>query len=914
MNNKMFISRAVLEKQVDIMKNEDIPKKLKLSDDFVYRHIGNSDHSTGRALQFLGVNTMEELMNEVVPASIRLSPEARFRHNGKVLEGIDSETLMLERMRQFSTGNVVHKSFIGQGYYGTNTPSVIRRNVLENPKWYTPYTPYQAEIAQGRLESLLNFQTAIMELTDMDVANASLLDEATSAAEACQMSYNMFNGKRTKYFVSESTFPQIIDVIKTKCHALSIDLVVGRPSEFDWANAKEYSGMLVQTPDNFGNAYDYTELCTKIKETGMIFTICADILSLAIFKTPGQMGADIAVGSAQRMGIPFGYGGPHPGYFAATEKLKRKIPGRIIGISKDVHGNQAFRMALQTREQHIRRDKATSNICTSQALLANMASFYIQWHGANGLKKIANKCRFMSQIFMEELSQVDFKFATDKDCYFDTVAIKISESGLTSPDFVVAQFHKYGINIRKIDNNTVSVSFDELTSLYNLDELIEIFINIKKKKVSKNQVLPFEMYEKRTYDAPSDSLKRNTPFLEQNVFKMKFSETNMMRYIQRLCEKDVSLTNTMIPLGSCTMKLNSAICMIPITWYGFANMHPFAPVDQAQGYMAMIEEIEDNLVCITQYDAISSQPHSGATGEYAGLMAIKKYHESRGDHQRNICLVPTSAHGTNPATAQLCGMKIVPINCDENGNIRADEVEEKAKQFAEKLSCIMITYPSTHGVFESSVKDCCDSVHKYGGQVYMDGANMNAQLGLTSPGLIGADVGHLNLHKTFSIPHGGGGPGIGSIGYKQHLEPFVPGHCEVPIEGRKTGAVAGAPYGNAGVIPISYAFIKMMGRSGLLQAAQQSILNANYMANKLDGENGYKVLFRGEQGRVAHEFILDCNEFKEHGITEEDIAKRLMDYGFHAPTMSWPVVGGLMIEPTESEDIYEMDRFIHSMI
>lgn len=613
------------------------------------------------------------------------------------------------------------------------------------------------------------------------------------------------------------------------------------------------------------------------------------------------------------MGIPFGYGGPHPGYFAASKKLQRKIPGRIIGVSKDAHGNQAFRMALQTREQHIRRDKATSNICTSQALLANMASFYIQWHGANGLKKIANKVRFMSQILMEELGAVDFKFATEKDHYFDTVAIKVTESGLTSPDYVVAQFHKYGINIRKVDSNTVSVSFDELSSLYHLDELIEIFINIKKRRVAeKNENAPFEMYEHRTYDAPIDSLKRTTPFLEQNVFKMKFSETNMMRYIQRLCEKDVSLTNTMIPLGSCTMKLNSAICMTPVTWYGFANMHPFAPVDQAQGYMAMIEEIEDNLVAITQYDAISSQPHSGATGEYAGLMAIKKYHESRGDHHRNICLVPTSAHGTNPATAQLCGMKIVPINCDENGNIRADEVEEKAKQFADKLSCIMITYPSTHGVFESGVKDCCDSVHKYGGQVYMDGANMNAQLGLTSPGLIGADVGHLNLHKTFSIPHGGGGPGIGSIGYKQHLEPFVPGHVEVPIEGRTTGAVAGAPYGNAGVIPISYAFIKMMGRSGLLAAAQQSILNANYMANKLEG--AYKVKYRGEQGRVAHEFILDCNEFKEHGITEEDIAKRLMDYGFHAPTMSWPVVGGLMIEPTESEDVYEMDRFIDSMI
>jgi glycine dehydrogenase len=647
----------------------------------------------------------------------------------------------------------------------------------------------------------------------------------------------------------------------------------------------------------------------------MIFTIVSDILGNCILKTPGAMGADLACGSAQRMGIPLAYGGPHPGYFASSVKLQRKLPGRIIGISKDVHGDQAFRMALQTREQHIRRDKATSNLCTAQALLANMAAFYMQWHGSNGLRKMAIKARFMSQIFMEELEVIGVQFATDRKNYFDTVCIKVTESGFTSPDYLQAQFHKYGINIRKVDSNHVSLSFDEITSLYDLDEVIDIFFSLKKNKYharsSGKREFDFEGYHDKIYNQVPKETRREGPFLQQNQFKMKFSETNMMRYIQRLADKDLSLTNSMIALGSCTMKLNSAICMIPVTFHGFANLHPFAPLDQCQGFQTLISEIEDNLICITQYDGISSQPHSGATGEYAGLMAIKKYHESRGDFQRNICLCPTSAHGTNPATAQICGMKIIPIGCDEEGNILIEEIEEKAKQYADKLSCIMITYPSTHGVFEEGAKKICDIVHAYGGQVYMDGANMNAQLGLTSPGLIGADVGHLNLHKTFSIPHGGGGPGVGSIGFKKHLAPFVPGHCEVPINGITSGAIAGAPYGNAGVLPISYAFIKMSGKRGLLQAAQQSILNANYMADKLDGP--YKVLYRGKQGRCAHEFILDCKEFKDF-VSEEDIAKRLMDYGFHAPTMSWPVPGTLMIEPTESEDLQELDRFIWSLL
>jgi len=891
------------------MKNPKIPQEIKQSDAFVYRHIGNSEISTRRMLDFLKYDSVEAFIDDVIPESIRLTKDNYFNHQGKQLEGIDSESLMLERVRQLSANNVVHKSYIGQGYYGTQTPSVIRRNVLENPCWYTPYTPYQPEIAQGRLESLLNYQTAIMELTGMDVANASLLDEATGAAEAVQMAYNIHQGKREKVFCSETLFPQTIDVIRTKCHAIGIDLHVGKVEEFPWANAKEYCGMVVQNPDNFGNVSDHTDLSHLLKESGVIFTIVADILSLNLVKPPGRMGADIAVGSAQRMGIPFGYGGPHPGYFACMDKYKRKMPGRIIGISKDVHGNQAFRMAMQTREQHIRRDKATSNICTAQALLANMAAFYMQWHGPAGLKKMAVKCRFMSQLFMEELDNYGIQFATDRTHFFDTVCIKVQESGFSSADFLLAQFHKHGINLRKVDTNHVSVSFDEVTTLFDVDQLIAIFASLKKGK--KDVFVPLEEYEGRKYKPLPDEIKRMDKYMNQNVFRMKFSETNMMRYIQRLSNKDVSLVNSMIPLGSCTMKLNSAVCMIPITWYGLANMHPFAPIDQAEGYKALFEEIEHNLIAITQYDGISSQPHSGATGEYAGLMAIKKYHESRGDNQRNVCLCPVSAHGTNPATAQLCGMKIVPLNCDEQGNIMLEEVKEKAKQYADKLSCIMVTYPSTHGVFEASIKEICAIIHLHGGQVYMDGANMNAQLGLTSPGSIGADVGHLNLHKTFAIPHGGGGPGVGSIGFKKHLEPFVPGHCEVPIEGRDSGAVAGAPYGNAGVVPISYSYIKMSGKSGLREAAVQAILNANYMADQLDGD--YKVLYRGETGRVAHEFILDCTEFKQHGVTEEDIAKRLIDYGFHAPTVSWPVVGGIMIEPTESEDINELDRYIYAL-
>ena len=784
--------------------------------------------------------------------------------------------------------------------------------MLENPKWYTPYTPYQAEIAQGRLESLLNFQTAIMGLTGMAISNASLLDEATSAAEAVQMSYNVHNGKRTKYFLSENTFPQTIEVIKTKCHGLNIDLEIGNVNDFDFSKGKEYMGMLVQNPDNFGNINDYEEMSKKMKESGMVFTIACDILSLALTKPPGEMGADIAVGSAQRLGIPMAYGGPHPGIFATTDKLKRKMPGRVIGISKDVHGNQAFRMAMQTREQHIRRDKATSNICTAQALLANMASFYMQWHGRHGLRKIAKKCRFMGQIFIEELEPIGIKIVTDKEKRFDTVAIDVKASGFSSADYILSEFHKHGINIRKINDDYISVSFDELDTLHDLNELIEIFTSLKKNR-REEFTNDFSKYEDRVYKTLPNSLKRSTPFLGESQFEMKFSETNMMRYIQRLAEKDISLTNSMIALGSCTMKLNSAIAMIPIGWAGFSQIHPFAPRDQCEGYHQMFAELEDNLIAITQYDAISLQPQSGATGEYAGLMAIRKYHESRGDHHRNICLIPSSAHGTNPATAQICGMKIVGIGCDDTGNIRLDEVEDLCKKHANNLGAIMITYPSTFGVFESKVKQICDMIHQYGGQVYLDGANMNAQMGLTSPGYIGADVGHLNLHKTFSIPHGGGGPGVGAIGYKKHLEPFVPGHAVVPIEGRTENAVSGSPYGNAGVLPISYAYIKMSGKSGLLQAAQQAIMNANYILKRL--EKAYDIKYKSSDGFVAHEVILDVNRFKSlANITEEDIAKRLVDYGFHAPTMSFPVAGGLMIEPTESEDLVEIDRFCESML
>jgi glycine dehydrogenase len=842
-------------------------------------------------LNLLGHQDLAELIAAAVPKKIRLAKKLN-------LPAARSESEALAELRRIAGENKVFRSFIGQGYYNCITPPVILRNVLENPGWYTQYTPYQAEISQGRLEALLNFQTLVSELTALDIANASMLDEATAAAEAMTMSHRLKDG-RNIFFLSENCHPQNIEVVRSRAEALKIEVVVGNHETF--AFSEKVFGALVQYPDTFGAIHDYSGFAEKAHAAGAIVTVATDLLALTLIKPPGEFGADIAVGSAQRFGVPLGYGGPHAAFFATREEFKRQMPGRIVGVSKDSRGKPALRLALGTREQHIRREKATSNICTAQALLANMASLYACYHGADGLKKIAERVHALTEILATGLCKLGLGVSPWPR--FDTFYV---DFGPKLPTDILKYAEAHGMNFRLIDEHTFGISLDETTSISDVVEIWRIFnddqpVNFSADEIAKNW--------------QSTIGNRQSAFLQHSVFNRYHSETEMLRYIKRLESRDLSLTASMIPLGSCTMKLNAAAEMFPVSWPEFAKIHPFAPLGQARGYQILFQNLEDWLEEITGFAGISLQPNAGSQGEYAGLLVIRAYHESRGDKHRNVCLIPTSAHGTNPASAAMAGMKIVAVACDTNGNIDVAELRAKAEAHKNDLSCLMVTYPSTHGVFEETIREICEVIHANGGQVYMDGANMNAQVGLTSPGFIGADVCHLNLHKTFCIPHGGGGPGVGPIGVAKHLVPFLPSHptftsrLEENHSKKHIGPVAAAPWGSASILPISWMYIAMMGTDGLTEATKFAILNANYIAARL--EQYFPTLYRSN-GLVAHECILDLRAF--HATTAEDVAKRLMDYGFHAPTLSWPVAGTLMVEPTESESKYELDRFCDAMI
>ena len=866
-------------------------KNLAHPDQFVRRHIGPNAEETSAMLALLGHKNLDELIDAAVPKKIRLAKKLN-------LPIAQSEFTALAELKKISSENKVFRSFIGQGYYDTITPPVIQRSVLENPGWYTQYTPYQAEISQGRLEALLNFQTMASELTGLDLANASMLDEATAAAEAMTMSLRLRDG-RNIFFVSETCHPQTIEVVRARAHALDIEIIIGSHETFSFS--EKVFGALVQYPDTFGAIHDYSGFAEKAHAAGAMLTVATDLLALTLIKPPGEFGADIAVGSAQRFGVPLGYGGPHAAFFATRDEFKRQMPGRIVGVSKDSRGKPALRLALGTREQHIRREKATSNICTAQALLANMASLYACYHGADGLKKIAARVHALTQILVAGLTRLGHKVSTQN--YFDTVRIELA--GKSAADILkIAEAHR--INFRAIDEKTIGISLDETTSANAVAEIVQIFNGDKAPAFTMAELAP----------ANSQFAIRNSQFLQHAVFNRYHSETEMLRYIKRLESRDLSLTASMIPLGSCTMKLNAAAEMFPVSWPEFAKIHPFAPLSQARGYQILFQNLEDWLAEITGFAGISLQPNAGSQGEYAGLLVIRAYHESRNESHRNVCLIPTSAHGTNPASAIMAGMKVVSVACDQSGNIDVADLKSKAEAHKADLSCLMITYPSTHGVFEETIRDISDIIHANGGQVYMDGANMNAQVGLTSPGFIGADVCHLNLHKTFCIPHGGGGPGVGPIGVAKHLVPFLPSHPvftsrleDVDHSKQHIGPVSAAPWGSASILTISWMYIAMMGPDGLTDATKFAILNANYIAARL--EKFFPTLYRSN-GLVAHECILDLRAF--HATTAEDVAKRLMDYGFHAPTLSWPVAGTLMVEPTESESKYELDRFCDAMI
>ncbi len=865
---------------------------LKMTDQFEPRHNGPSDRDVQTMLETIGVSSLKELMDQVVPDSIRMSgtlniPEAA------------SETEALEELRELAQLNRVYRSYIGMGYSGTLTPAVILRNVLENPGWYTQYTPYQAEIAQGRMEALLNFQTVICDLTGMEVANSSLLDEPTAAAEAMALSFaaRKRGHTGTTFLVSELCHPQTIDTVIGRAEPLGINVVVGSHDNFEFD--ENVFGVLLQYPATDGQIFAYDQVCEKAHAGDALVTVAADIMSLVLLRAPVEFGADIVVGSTQRFGVPLGYGGPHAAYFATKDAYRRLIPGRIIGMSKDAHGKPALRLALQTREQHIRREKATSNICTAQVLLAVMASMYCVYHGPGGLRRIANRIRLLTLILANALESRGYSLSGSE--FFDTIKIV---SGPVKQAAVQSAALAAGINLRYFDDGGVGISLDEATTI---DDLADLFIVFG--------LDPSEIFEraesvKTEFGAAS---ARSTDFLTNEIFNKYHSETEMVRYLFRLQSRDLSLVHSMIPLGSCTMKLNATTEMIPVTWPEFANIHPFAPTDQTVGYAELFRRLEDWLSDITGFDATSLQPNAGSQGEYAGLLVIRAFHTANGDTNRNVCLIPSSAHGTNPASAVMAGMKVVVVKCDDDGNVDLADLKTKIDANADQLAALMITYPSTHGVFETEIKQICDLVHQAGGQVYMDGANMNAQVGLTSPGIIGADVCHLNLHKTFCIPHGGGGPGMGPICVKSHLAPYLPGHDVIKDTVGGTNAIraiSAAPWGSAAILPISYAYIRMMGAEGLTNASKISILNANYIATKL--QDSYPVLYRGETGRVAHECILDTRDLKK-SASVDDIAKRLMDYGFHAPTMSWPVAGTLMIEPTESESLAELDRFCEAM-
>lgn len=850
---------------------------------FVHRHLGKDANEQQALLQTVGFDDLDSFVDAVVPKAVRLNkdldlPEAMSEHNA------------LAKLRAMADNITVAKSYIGQGYSPTRLPAVIQRNVLENPGWYTAYTPYQAEIAQGRLEALLNFQQVCIDLTGMDLAGASLLDEATAAAEAMAMARRVSKSKSNAFFVDERTYPQTLDVIHTRAKYFGFDVVVG---DFDVAKNGEFFGAFFQYVGKDGDVVDLTDVITAVKDNGAYAIVASDIMSLVLLKSPADMGADIALGSTQRFGIPMGFGGPHAAYFAFKDKDKRSAPGRIIGVSKDAQGNTALRMALQTREQHIRREKANSNICTSQVLLANLAGMYAVYHGAAGLKRIATRIHALAVAFAKAVKSSEL--AVRHDVFFDTVLVECG--GQAQTIFKTAK--DKGYNLWQHDNGGISVSFHELTDEAEFDELCQIF-GVK----GSLDAIQIQLGD----------LLRQDDILTHPVFNSHHTEHQMLRYLKSLEDKDLAMNRSMISLGSCTMKLNATSEMLPITWDEFSHVHPFAPSEDTKGYIQMIESLQAQLKAITGFDEISMQPNSGASGEYAGLLAIRRYHESMGQDERNVCLIPRSAHGTNPATAQMMGMKVVVVATDDNGNVDIDDLKAKCDEHSDKLGALMITYPSTHGVFEEGIRDICDMIHAHGGQVYMDGANMNAQVGIMQPADVGADVLHMNLHKTFCIPHGGGGPGMGPIGLKSHLAPFISNHRVAPVFNAQSdcSAVSAAPYGSANILPISWMYITMMGRDGLLSATKQALLNANYIATKLSED--YPVLYTGKNGRVAHECIIDIRPLKvQTGISETDIAKRLMDYGFHAPTMSFPVAGTLMIEPTESESKAEIDRLISAL-
>jgi len=843
---------------------------------FSHRHIGPNNHEINEMLSFLGYESIDELIHKTIPDNILLKDKL------DVGDGL-SEHEFLKTIKSVAGKNKIVKSFIGMGYYGTITPPVILRNILENPGWYTAYTPYQAEISQGRLEALLNFQTMVTDMTGLEIANASLLDEATAAAEAMVLMYRSSkNGDQ--FFVADDCHPQTIDVLKTRAEPIGIQLVIDSPNKFNFTD--QVFGYLIQCPTTDGKVFDYKVICDKAHQVGAFVAIATDLLSLAIIPEPGSFDADIAIGNSQRFGVPLGFGGPHAAFLAAKENFKRKMPGRIIGLSKDSHDNQALRMALQTREQHIRRDKATSNICTAQVLLSVIAGMYAVYHGPKGIYEIAHSVHSNARKLATALTNGGYKIVHDQ--FFDTIRISLNGKN--------PELEKAEMNFRKFDNGDIGIAIDETITDSDIAKIIKIFgVNFKSKS---------------EYKLTSS---RNTQYLLHEVFNSYHSETEMMRYLKKLESKDLSLNTSMISLGSCTMKLNAAAEMMPISWPEFNTIHPFAPKDQTRGYYQLFESLSKWLVDITGLHSCSLQPNSGAQGEYAGLMVIRAYHRDNGDNNRTVCLIPESAHGTNPASAVMAGMDVVVIKCDESGNIDVGDLKEKSTANKSNLSALMITYPSTHGVFEESVSEICDIIHSNGGQVYLDGANLNAMVGLSRLGEFGADVCHINLHKTFAIPHGGGGPGMGPICVGEHLSPYLPGHPLLSNDSKSISAISAAPFGSAGILPISWGYISMLGNEGVKRASQIAILNANYMAKRL--ENDYKVLFRGVNGTSAHEFIIDLRGLKnDTGISDEDIAKRLIDYGFHAPTMSWPVPGTLMIEPTESESKKELDRFCDAMV
>ena len=864
------------------------------TDAFALRHIGTGEKDFSHMFKTIGIDSLDQLINETIPSDIRLKNELN-------LDAPLTEYEYLNHIQELGNKNKIYKSYIGLGYHPAVVPAVIQRNIFENPGWYTAYTPYQAEIAQGRLEAILNYQTTIIELTGMEIANASLLDEGTAAAEAMALLFDVRTRDQKKnnvckFFVSEEILPQTLSVLQTRSTPLKIELVVGNHETFDFSS--DYFGAILQYPGKYGQVNDYSGFIAKANEHEIKVAVAADIMSLAKLTPPGEMGASVVVGTSQRFGIPMGYGGPHAAFFATKDEYKRSMPGRIIGVSIDMNGNRALRMALGTREQHIKREKATSNICTAQVLLAVMAGMYAVYHGPKGLKYIANKIHHSAITTAEALSKLGFQ--QTNSAFFDTLKIKADASK------VKAVAEKNQVNFNYIDVETVSISLNETTSLADINQIIALFAEV----AGKSAIVVSEL---ATGSVMPEKLIRTTSFLQHDVFNNHHSESQLMRYIKKLERKDLSLNHSMISLGSCTMKLNAAAEMLPLSMANWNSIHPFAPIDQAEGYQIMLKKLEQQLNVVTGFAGTTLQPNSGAQGEYAGLMTIRAYHLSRGDHHRNVCLIPSSAHGTNPASAAMAGMEIIVTKTTPEGNIDVEDLHARALEFKDRLSCLMVTYPSTHGVFESSIIKITNIIHENGGLVYMDGANMNAQVGLTNPATIGADVCHLNLHKTFAIPHGGGGPGVGPICVNEKLVPFLPSNPFVKVGGDQAiTAISSAPYGSALVCLISYGYITMLGAEGVTNATKYAILNANYMKARL--ESHYPVLYSGEMGRAAHEMILDCRAFEEKGIKVTDIAKRLMDYGFHAPTVSFPVAGTLMIEPTESEDVAELDRFCDAMI